>query len=69
MPKGDPDEYRRGGAFYEPLKHRLEATEVLDMPHLDHGFLPRGNIQKTEDHEGICNAVNGVMSFFEKCSK
>lgn len=67
--RGDPDEYRKGGAIFEPLKYRLSSSEVVDMPHLDHGFLPRGDIRKPEVFEGVKYAMDKTLEFFHEHNK
>jgi dienelactone hydrolase len=62
--KGDPDEYRAGGALFEPLKHRLNTSEVLDLPDVEHGFLPRGKVTNQKNFDALHKTMNKVLEFF-----
>jgi dienelactone hydrolase len=64
--RDDPDEYRVGGAFFEPLKHRLPNCEVLDMHEMEHGFLPRGNIRTQPIYDSVGKCMGKIMEFYQK---
>lgn len=67
MPTKDcANEYRMGGAYVEPLKHRLKTSEVMDFPELSHGFFPRGTLSSTENCQAINRATTRSIDFFNQ---
>lgn len=64
--QNDPDEYREGGSFSEPLKYRLNTSEVLDLSTIEHGFLPRGNIRRQEIYDAVKTTMEKTLDFFNK---
>jgi len=64
--QNDPDEYRDGGSFFEPLKYRLNTSEVMDLPAIEHGFLPRGNIRRKEIYDAVKATMEKTVDFFGK---
>jgi hypothetical protein len=38
---------------------------VLDIPWVEHGFLPRGNIRYRDNYDAISKTMNKVTEFFD----
>lgn len=63
--QGDNDEYREGGEWYADLKARFPSSRTLDFPHMNHGFVPRGDISDPDTHAAVLLALTSVHSFFK----
>lgn len=64
--KGDSDGYRPGGAYLEVLRSRLPSSDCLDLPQAEHGFLPRGVLQRDDNYECVVQTMKRVVEFFQQ---
>ncbi len=62
--KGDPDEFRAGGACYESVKARYPSSRTMDFPEQNHGFIPRVDLNVPENREAVEKAMNAMVEFF-----
>ena len=61
--KGDPDEYRFGGSYYEELKLRLPTTDTYSFDNENHGFWPRGDATNETPKAAIQLATNKTIDY------
>jgi hypothetical protein len=62
--KGDPDEYRENGSFYQSMKKRFPTSETLDFPTQEHGFIPRSDISIPENKDAVDQSLEKILSFY-----
>ncbi len=63
--KGDPDEFREGGACFESVRSRHPSSKSLDFPEQNHGFIPRADLSVPENREAVEKAMNAIVEFFD----
>lgn len=64
--KGDPDEYRVDGSYFQSFKGRYPTSRVLDFPEEDHGFIPRGDLSNETTKQAVDFCLQEILLFFEK---
>jgi len=64
---GDPAMYKPGGEVYEVLQKKFgDKFEYKEYPEMNHGWVTRGDVSKSEVARDVKLAMEGVMKFFEK---
>jgi hypothetical protein len=62
--KGDPDEYREAGSYYQSMKKRFPTSETFDFSNQEHGFIPRSDISIPENKDAVDSALEKILSFY-----
>jgi len=63
--KGDPDEYRENGAWYQTLKAKFPTSATVDFAEHNHGFVTRGDVSNPATKEAVEKALSTALSFYK----
>jgi len=64
--KGDPDQYRHDGSYFQSIHSRFHSSETIDFADQEHGFIPRADISIPENKAAVDKALEHVVAFYEK---
>lgn len=64
--RNDYDEYREGGIWFESLQARHPASETHSFPNVDHGWMPRGDINDPVVKLAVEDGIAKTLAFFEE---
>eukprot|EP00349_Pseudokeronopsis_sp_Brazil_P000440 CAMPEP_0202964104 /NCGR_PEP_ID=MMETSP1396-20130829/8179_1 /ASSEMBLY_ACC=CAM_ASM_000872 /TAXON_ID= /ORGANISM="Pseudokeronopsis sp., Strain Brazil" /LENGTH=258 /DNA_ID=CAMNT_0049685941 /DNA_START=38 /DNA_END=814 /DNA_ORIENTATION=+ len=60
---GDPQEYDEDGSWFVSVKSRFGTSKSRRFPDVEHGFIPRGDINIPEKKEAVDQALEEFVSF------
>jgi len=63
--KGDPDEYREAGAWYQTLKAKFPTSQTIDFVEQNHGFTTRGDVSDAATKAAVEKALNAALAFYK----
>jgi dienelactone hydrolase len=64
--KGDPDQYRQSGSYFQSIHSRCSSSQTVDFAEQEHGFIPRSDISVPENKAAVDKALDTVVAFFDK---
>ncbi len=63
---GDPAEYWEEGAWFQSVKARHPSSKTITFGHVEHGFIPRGDISIPEKREAVDQAMLEFSTFLKE---
>lgn len=64
--KQEPDEVKNGGILEQKIKNRFSKTVFKTFDEMDHGFVPRGDLNNTDIKAAVEESLNMTYSFLEE---